>query len=39
MHLVSLRDASFDRLALDAGWNVEKRWMSPAPAFGTLLLA
>jgi dimethylhistidine N-methyltransferase len=29
----------FERLALDAGWNVEKSWTSPDPAFGIFLLA
>jgi dimethylhistidine N-methyltransferase len=29
----------FERLALDAGWNVEKRWTSTDPAFGIFLLA
>lgn len=29
----------FERLALDAGWNVENRWTSPDPAFGIFLLA
>jgi dimethylhistidine N-methyltransferase len=31
--------AVFERLALDAGWIVEKRWTSSEPAFGIFLLA
>jgi len=31
--------ALFERLVLDAGWNVEKRWTSTDPAFGIFLLA